>query len=267
MSFPSSRPCDVRPFTESEREAAWSKANAHRCKSGQEQPVALWVLGPGAVGKSTMTVKLGSVFDIPMIKEPLTEGQDPRCQLNAVIVDGDLMRASYEVYHSWANSTEKQYAYRAVKSIINKEKGRLMTDSILHRKHMVIPQRMLDLNKGLTEVEELTRYGFINHVAAVVAPLDECQHRADLLNDTTGKFERSIFEADYAQSISAIEPMIQKCNGRYQIIRVTESKGGLEFTKIAGDACGSNDEDESSMARSKTYYDYLRKAVDAAISS
>lgn len=266
QSFPLSRPCDVRQFTAEEREAAWSGSNLYRCDAGHARPIALWILGPGAVGKSTLTVKMAPEFDIPTMGEPIRDGQDPRCQLNAVIVDGDLLRTAYAVYHSWANSAEKQYAYRAVKSVINKEKGRLVTETISQRKHVVIPQRMLDLNKGLTEVEELTRHGFINHVVAVVASVEECQTRAERHHDTTGKYEEAVFEANFTQSISAIPPMVAACNGRYQVIHATEANGMLECKFIAGDACGLNDSDESVKTRSKAYYEYLRAAIDCAIS-
>jgi len=182
---PSLRP---RPFTQEERQKAWGEANFYVASDGHEQPMALWIIGPSSVGKSTLTAQLGLDFGLKPGEIPNVVQID-RDHLDAVVVDGEFMRDAYEVWHNWVKSESNHHcqAYRAVKSMTNKEKSKMCTEAIRHRKHLVIPQTMLNLHKALTEIEELSRHGYTNHVVAVIAAPELCRQIGEQREALEGK--------------------------------------------------------------------------------
>merc|ERR1712046_265586 len=87
---------------------------------------------------------------------------------------------------------------------------------------MGMGRRLLDLQKGLTEITELAFQGYTNHVLAVVAPQEDCSSRSRSCQGGRGKrFET----ADYEKSMAAIPRMISACNGNYAIILAEEVDG------------------------------------------
>merc|ERR1740129_991309 len=83
-------------------------------------------------------------------------------------------------------------------------------------------RRLLDLQKGLTEIAELAYQGYTNHVLAVVAPLEDCERRGRRRESAKGKrYEPREFE----HSVAALAPMIAACNGTYKVARPTELDG------------------------------------------
>lgn len=212
-----------RPLTSEERKLAWTAANFTGASGDQVAPVALWILGPSSVGKSTIAVDAAPRFDIPCSSATDTDA-DPRRRLDAVIVDGEFMRDAHGLWKQWIETDDWRSAYPALKSIINLEKDELCHEAVRQRKHLVIPQTALKLPKALAEMEELMRSGYINHVLAVVAPLSECQQRGWRRELTTGKRYQA---AEFQQSISAIPPLIANSNGRYAVVRARERMGTL----------------------------------------
>lgn len=242
-----------RPLTGEERTAAWRAANFCGATSLQESPLALWILGPSSVGKSTLTARLGARFGIQAAREEdrINRVQDERCALDAVVVDGEFMRCAHGVYQSWVKTADWRSAYPALKSIINKEKDMMCTEAIVERKHMVIPQTLLNLQKGLDQVEELTCNGYTNHVVAVVAPLEECQKRGTSREAKTGKR----YEArEYERSIAAIPSVICACNGRFEIVRALEQgceERVLDLQVLMSGVCGQHEEENSGESHSE----------------
>lgn len=217
-----------RPLTSEERKLAWTAANFTGASGDQVAPVALWILGPSSVGKSTIAVDAAPRFDIPCSSATDTDA-DPRRRLDAVIVDEEFMRDAHGLWKQWIETDDWRSAYPALKSIINLEKDELCHEAVRQRKHLVIPQTALKLPKALAEMEELMRSGYINHVLAVVAPLSECQQRGWRRELTTGKRYQA---AEFQQSISAIPPLIANSNGRYAVVRARERMGtlhGMDF--------------------------------------
>jgi len=185
--------------------------------------MALWIIGPPFVGKSTLARQLSPNFEVPL------SGDGERCQVRGVVVDGGHMRNAHEVFSRWLESPHWQSAHAAMKSVFNREKDQMCTEAVSQRKHVVIGRRLTDLNKGLTEIEELTWQGYTNHVIAVVAPLEDCQRRAEAGRH---QCEPSAFE----QSISAIPPLIAACNGHYEVAQAVERDGidrGMDFNVLA----------------------------------
>mmetsp|Transcript_106864 Transcript_106864/g.297545 ORF Transcript_106864/g.297545 Transcript_106864/m.297545 type:complete len:375 (+) Transcript_106864:2-1126(+) len=262
-SIGSPRPDDAaltpRPLTEEERQAAWRAANFHAATSGHLRPVALWIVGPSSVGKSTLTAELSTAFAIPRLHgevaneaedansplqpsvEPILSNQDVRSQLNAVIIDGEFMRDAHPVWQRWVRTDDWRSAYPALKATINKEKDRLEDAAIAQRKHLIIPQTMLNLGKGLADVARLAGKGYTNHVLAVVAPLEECQRRGRAREVETGKRYQPL---EFVRSVEAIPPVVAACNGRYQLVRAEEEGSGsrcrLGHRLLAAGPCGAS---------------------------
>lgn len=242
-----------RPLTEEERGEAWRAANFYDATSDNAGPIALWILGPSSVGKSTLTAAVGHEFGIPQV--PAEEGsphpqpslensicseEDVRRCLDAVIVDGEFMRDAHALWQQWVRTDDWRSAYPELKAIINREKDRMQEAAVAERKHLVIPQTMLNLGKGLTDLARLVGQGYTNHVLAVIAPLEECRRRGRVREVSTGKRYQS---SEFEQSIQAIPPMVAACNGRYQLIRAMEqnegSKQRMGYRVLATGPCGS----------------------------
>mmetsp|Transcript_83445 Transcript_83445/g.193991 ORF Transcript_83445/g.193991 Transcript_83445/m.193991 type:complete len:318 (+) Transcript_83445:56-1009(+) len=209
-----------RPLTEDERQVAWQLANYFDASSDHESPIALWILGPSSVGKSTLTTELGCSFDIPMQHS----GKDVGAHLDAVIIDGEFMREAHDVWRSWVRTDDWRSAYPALKLTINTEKDSLEDAAVARRKHLVIPQTMLNLSKGLSDVARLTSKGYTNHVLAIVAPLEDCRRRGLAREVKTGKRYQPL---EFERSISAIPAMVSASNGCYKLIRAIEENDTL----------------------------------------
>eukprot|EP00403_Amphidinium_massartii_P029901 CAMPEP_0178391262 /NCGR_PEP_ID=MMETSP0689_2-20121128/11075_1 /TAXON_ID=160604 /ORGANISM="Amphidinium massartii, Strain CS-259" /LENGTH=550 /DNA_ID=CAMNT_0020011805 /DNA_START=114 /DNA_END=1762 /DNA_ORIENTATION=+ len=225
-----------RQLTPEERQAAWTAANFEAAISNQPHPLALWILGPSAVGKSTLTTLAAPRFGIPLLLDG-PAGEDCRTALDAAIIDGEFMRDAHDVYKRWVKTEDWRSAYPALKSTINKEKDRMFTAAASEKKHMVIPQTLLNHEKGLTEVQELYAQSFTNHVLAVIAPLEECQARGKVRELETGKRYEP---REYHQSIAAIPLMVAKCDGRYEVVRAipVEGETTLTFDVLLHGTCG-----------------------------
>lgn len=229
-----------RPLTEEERAGAWHAANFFSAESSQSSPIALWILGPSSVGKSTVVAKAAPDFGLCYSPINSTEEKEQRGHLDAVIIDGEFVRDAHGVWQAWVRTPDWHSAYPALKSTINREKDRLYAEAASQRKHLVIPHTMLNLQKGLTEMEELTRLGYTNHVLAVVAPLEECRKRGLPREQETGKRYQPL---EFETSISAIPPIIAACNGQYKVARVVKvpDERALDFQVLAF-GCGGQAE-------------------------
>jgi hypothetical protein len=256
-----------RNLTNQERHEAWGAANYHNAASGHQRPIALWILGPSSVGKSTLTAQVGPRFDIPSLAEDAAQGSADRRCLNAVLIDGEFIRDAYGVWTTWTKTPDWRSAYPALKSTINKEKDHMFTEAAAERKHLVIPQTLLNLQKGLDEVEALIWQGYTNHVVAVVAPLDECLNRGRSRENTTGKrYQPKEFE----RSISAIPPMIMACNGKYEVVQAierTDSKS-MDYRTLSMGPCGNFDVGDMASTPSLPFGEKeVHDLIDVAINS
>lgn len=240
-----------RPLTEEERNKAWVAANLYRATSHTDSPVALWVLGPSSVGKSTLTGRIGPRFGVPRLHEVEYPGEEcEREELDAVVIDGEFMRNAHPVWEAWVKTTDWKAAYPRLKPTINHEKDLLCSQAIAKRKNLILPHTMLNLEKGLHEVEELAAQGYINHVVGVVAPLRECMIRGQQREQETGK---RYCPDEYEKSIMAIPPMIKAANGRFEVFRAVEHRGGDRSLDLRLISAGQGGRPQrSSMASSDT---------------
>lgn len=251
-----------RPLTPEEREEAWVAANFYSAQGGQEQPIALWILGPSSVGKSTLTVDIAPTFGIPNVLEQT--GDTDGSQLDAVRVDGEFMRNAHGVWKRWVATPDWRSAYPALKSTINDEKDRMCAEAVSQRKHLVIPQTALNLQKALLDLQVLFERGYTNHILAVIAPLEDCQRRGHQRELETGKRYQP---SEFHRSLEAITPMIAACNGRYAVVRAIEREHrdmGMSFKTLTeghGGNCASGDLHSSQMAPDLVHIESLVQAV------
>lgn len=230
-----------RPLTDSEREEAWTRANFFNASSNQEPPIALWILGPSSVGKSSLTAQVGPSFGIPRRGESSEEPSDERQALDAVLVDGEFMRDAHAVWHRWIRSPDWRLAYPAMKATINAEKDHMCAEAVKDGKHIIVPQTALNLQKALEELRKLESCGYTNHVLAVVAPLEECQRRGSTREAETGKRYQP---AEFHKSIEAIVPILAAANGRYAVVRALENsrrEDGMRCQLLAQGLAGDKD--------------------------
>lgn len=205
---------ELRPLSEEERRSAWASARFFDASGPHDPPVALWIVGPSAVGKSTLAAAMAGAFGVGS----LADGQP-----DAVLVDGECFRDAHAAYKRWANSADWATAYPAMKPLINEEKARMTQEVARRRRHMVIPHTCLELQRCLGEVEEQRGKGYLVHVLAVVAGRDDVARRGREREIKTGK---RYAPEEFPRSIAAIAPMIQASNGRYVLILATELNEG-----------------------------------------
>ncbi|CAE7471423.1 unnamed protein product [Symbiodinium natans] len=243
-------------------------ANFFDATSEQGGPIALWILGPSSVGKSTITVDVAPSFGIPRAGGTL-EQADRRRQLDAVVIDGEYMRDAHAVWQAWIETDDWRSAYPALKAFINKEKDDMCAEAVSRRKNLIIPQTALKLPKALAEMERIKNSGYTNHVLAVVAPLVECQRRGQKRELSTGKrYQPDEFE----RSISAIPPLIAACNGRFRIVRARERPGTshrMDFETLQEGSGGTAESGLSSpqMTADEDLEAIIRKAVDTPVAN
>lgn len=193
-------------FSPEERLKAYNTCYFYEASSGHVDPIALWVIGPSAVGKSTVTDFAATSFGIG--------GKCGSSRPDAVIVDGSHFRDAHSAYKSWVNTDHSAETYPVLKKRINKEKNGMLQLAAREKKHLLIPQTCLNLAACLTTVDNLRKLGYVNHVLALVASREEVARRGKAREVATGK--RYLPEL-YDQSIAAIGPIIQACNGRYEV--------------------------------------------------
>lgn len=242
-----SRSGGIRGLTEQERSTAWNLSGFHIATPGQAQPLVLWVLGPSAVGKTTLSAKLAPGFGVPRMN---TEGAVSLASdevLDAVIIDGEFFRDAHATYLKWTKSPEWASAYPAIKPIVNKEKDDMLKVARAQRKHLVIPQTCLNLESCLSAVRELRASGYTNHVLAIVAPREEVIKRGYAREQQQGK---RYAPSEFERSVAAFGPMIGACDGRYEIVRAHRPSSGhaedqpylLTCEVLSKGPCGSDAE-------------------------
>jgi len=208
----------VEVFTPEERAAAWCRAGKDNATCGHERPVALWIIGPSAVGKSTIAHELGPEFDVPPTKSRLAGSRRGHGH-DAVLVDGEFFREVHSTYQEWAKSACWVDAYPKLKPVINKEKQEMLEAAARGRQHLVLPQTCMNLPKCLGTMADLARSGYTNHILAVTAPRDEVARRGLAREVEEGK---RYAPEEYDRSVAAFGPLIAACNGRYQVVRAVE---------------------------------------------
>ena len=138
----------------------------------QEQPVALWIFGPSAVGKSRLTRDAGvELFG------------DVR---NAVEVDGTNFRDEHAGWqevtqHGHRHGLLHEDAWQIFKKIgvSTNLKKRVIKEAIAMRQHMIIPDVMNAPDKVESLMTQLTDAGYALFALCLWAPLEATRQRGE----------------------------------------------------------------------------------------
>lgn len=216
-------------FSLDEQQQARRDAGLGMATERQVKPIALWILGPSAVGKSTLAKNKASDFGIP------SKDGAP----DAVHVDGQFFRDAHALYQEWTKTEDWKAAYPALKSRINEEKQQMLLDAINHKVHLIIPQTCMDLESCLYEVQRLTDAGYVNNVIAIQAPKEEVARRGRSRAEADGKVYNPM---QFDKSVAALQPMIEESNGRFVHLYVSEKpegpSTGFDVTVTSEGWCG-----------------------------
>eukprot|EP00756_Hemistasia_phaeocysticola_P017939 Hpha_TRINITY_DN15564_c3_g11::TRINITY_DN15564_c3_g11_i1::g.107870::m.107870 len=172
-----------RDFTDTESILIRHKLNLSTAEENNEVPKCLWVVGPSAVGKSTITtVKAAELF-----------GDEE----NAVIIDGALLRECHggwkEVVSDGFNRQPKplihKKAWDTLKSsgVLDRRKTAVLEEAIERKMHLIIPDTAQKMEKVLKKVEKLEKAGYEQHLICLWAPRKDVYKRGTARQCKEGK--------------------------------------------------------------------------------
>lgn len=214
-----------RRFTEAERHAAYEASGFNKAVSSK-QPVAIWVIGPSACGKSTLTknmVEWAGIHDDGFAE-----------------VDGDHFRMAHQGYQAALRSGKQRgcvwwQAYVGIRENVNEEKQKMLVAAMESSKHLVIPSTCLHQSQCIDLVHILLQKNYIIHIAGAYGSKQEIIKRGRRRALEKGKrYEPREFEV----SVKMFGPMLKLCTGRYRMVCTT--KGYPHIVSHEGEAPLSN---------------------------
>lgn len=198
-----------RDFTQDEVEHIFARIHRTIAASVQEpaKPAVLWLFGPSAVGKSSVTdASATQLFGSPQ---------------NAVMVDGEYFREQHVgwrgvVLHGMQNHLLHKDAWTVFKNVkasnavmteldteaadqLNERtavkpigistrlKQRVMTGALKDRQNLIIPNCANQLDRLEDEMQDLIRAGYEMHAVCMWAPLSETRARGEPRSVREGK--------------------------------------------------------------------------------
>eukprot|EP00419_Tripos_fusus_P057585 CAMPEP_0172904440 /NCGR_PEP_ID=MMETSP1075-20121228/172631_1 /TAXON_ID=2916 /ORGANISM="Ceratium fusus, Strain PA161109" /LENGTH=367 /DNA_ID=CAMNT_0013761469 /DNA_START=63 /DNA_END=1166 /DNA_ORIENTATION=- len=198
-----------RPFSDTERLTARCSAGCERAVSGQEQPQAIWLIGPSASGKSTLAPIAASWVGI--------DAGD------FVMVDGEFFRDSHNGYQD-ALSEGKQHgcvwwgAYLGIRENVNREKQAMLRDSIRAHQNLVIPSTCLRKSQCIDVVKKQLKHGYKVHVVGIYGDRDVIVDRGRKRAMDKGK---RYDPREFGLALKQFAPMLRLCNGRFFMVCTT----------------------------------------------
>lgn len=221
------------PFEASELERGFARAalTAATPAAPGRSPIAVWLVGPAAAGKSTVGGHFALELGVPARTDAL--GFEP----DAVQVDGELLRLEHSGYQAvvqdgFARGCVWREAYPAIREQLRSGKDNLLQQAVRRRQHVVIPHTCQRLERDcLGMLRALKRAGYVNHVVTVEGDRAEIQQRGEQRAQALGK---RYAPEEYEQSLRSFEPMIREANG--QVIRVWNT--GADAPRIIARSVG-----------------------------
>jgi len=236
------------PFEAEELEQGFRRAGLRSASpvAAGRSPIAVWVLGPSAVGKSTVASKFAVDLGVP----PRSCKRD---ELDAVQIDGDLLRLEHTGYqevvrHGLDQGCVWHEAYPALRSQLRDGKESLLRQAVSQRQNLVIPHTCQRLEHDcLGPLRELVRAGYTNHIVMVQGDREEIQRRGEQRAQALGK--RYAAE-EYDASLRSFEPMARHANGQVLSVWNTGSHGPRVISRSqSGVGIGSDDAAGKSLAQ------------------
>mmetsp|Transcript_87697 Transcript_87697/g.246360 ORF Transcript_87697/g.246360 Transcript_87697/m.246360 type:complete len:403 (-) Transcript_87697:107-1315(-) len=160
----------LRDFTEAEIQLVFHRVDILVAEENHERPKALWIFGPPAVGKTTMSEIRGcDIFGRPH---------------NAVVVDGAEFRKEHRgfqdvVRHGIRNNLVYADAWKKFKAtgVMDRMKHKVVDRAIKHRQHLRIPEAAANVDRVYDMFSKLKDAGYEMHAIFLWAPKSETETR------------------------------------------------------------------------------------------
>ena len=202
-----------RPFRAAEVDAARWEAGLGQA-TRQQQPVAVWLVGPSAAGKSYLTHDVAKGFGIAFL---------PTDEPNAVLLDGSSFRNWHSGYQAVIQEGRRLHcvwraAYPAMRSRLRHEKSRLLRRATRDRLNVLIPHTCDYLSECAPLLYFLRRRGYTNHVVMVLGDREIIRKRGLRRARTTGK---RYAPEEWNESVSNGLHMIALATGHAELVWTT----------------------------------------------
>lgn len=222
-----------REFSAAERSAARSAAGFDAARS-TSRPHAVWLIGPSASGKSTLTPRAAQ-----------WTGMDEH---GYVTVDGEFFRDAHGGYQAALESGHNNGcvwwgAYTLIRENVNKEKQLMLREAVEAGKNLAIPSTCLRKSQCVDVAAMLLERGYQVHIVGIYGEKEEIIHRGKKRAATKGK---RYDPREFILALRQFAPMLRLCNGQYWMVCSTsdtpfsptdEGKGPLSEEEIQA-VCG-----------------------------
>mmetsp|Transcript_92003 Transcript_92003/g.269150 ORF Transcript_92003/g.269150 Transcript_92003/m.269150 type:complete len:810 (-) Transcript_92003:91-2520(-) len=211
-----------RPFNDEERLEAHRASGFEHAKAA-EQPQALWLIGPSASGKSTIAPVAASWVGV--------EDND------YVLVDGEAFRDSHLGYQEALVAGKQRGcvwwgAYVGIRENVNKEKQRMLAESVEASKNLIIPSTCLRQSQCVDVVKILLSRGYLVHIVGMYGDKEEIVSRGRKRAMDRGK---RYDPREFNLALQQFAPMLRLCNGRYFMVCSTRKEDSMS-PRHQGDA-------------------------------
>jgi len=176
-----------RDFTEDEKEKIFARIGLKTAPQGHARPVALWVFGPSAVGKTflsrTRAAELfGNSADAVMIDG--AEFREAHAGFQAVAAHG----IANHVLHADAWDTLKNtHADASGEGAPNQLRARIIKQALAAKQHVIIPDCATNLKRVHGLMAAVAAAGYDMHAICLWAPLNETKKRGEPRSVQEGK--------------------------------------------------------------------------------
>lgn len=202
-----------RPFTAEEVSAARIQSGFGRMACGQQEPVAVFILGPPSAGKSTANVE-----KLKGLGMPFNDAGEPL----AATLDGDVWRdyhADYQNLVQWGLEQSPPCMFMdaadILKSYTKPMKYGIYADVVKGKCNIIIPETCSSVDRCVAQATELKSSGYKVHVIGVVGPREKIFSRGRGRQDKTGRWYNT---ATFDKCVTAIVPMLAMGNGHCELI-------------------------------------------------
>lgn len=217
----------TRDFTDEERVAIRHNVHLSCAPPEQKTPRCLWVCGPPAVGKSTVTATKS---------HDLFGSED-----NAVVVDGEILRLCHggwrevvaDGFHRLPLPLIHRDAWNTLKNskVLDVEKNAILKEAISQRQHLCIPEAMANFDKVLKNVKVLEDAGYEQHLVCLWAPRHVIRLRGEARQVKEGKtFSMKTYLTSVRGCCKIADHFVQNYPPRYCSILTTDRVPNLCLT-------------------------------------
>ena len=171
-----------RPFQTAEIDAARHDAGLGKAAKHQ-QPLAIWLVGPSAAGKSYLAREVALDLGVGVL---------PSNGVDAVLLDGSSFRQRHTGYQAVIEDGRRlncvwQEAYPAMRARLQRQKAQFLHLAARQKLNVLIPHTCDYLSECAPLLYLLRRHGYTNHVIMVLGDRKVIQQRGMLRARATGK--------------------------------------------------------------------------------